>query len=132
MIAPLTTSFTQNGSGIGYPSITDTAVKASIQSVDLDYKSITMQIRAGTYAGSVFTPDPHLGIVGTLFINYGANPMICQVTNATGLNNEFNITIPAQITQINNIVANFTAAQAVIELFLCVSGGLFPGTQVTG
>jgi hypothetical protein len=128
----LTTAFTQNGSGIGYPTINDTAVKASIQTIDLDSKAITLQVRAGTFVGSVFTPDPHTGIVATLFVNYGVSPYTCQVTNVTGLNETFNLTLSSQTTPINDMVANAQATQTQIEGFLAVVGGLFPGTQVTG
>ena len=128
----LTTAFTQNGSGIGYPTINDTAVKASIQTIDLDNKTIILQVRAGTFSGSVFTPDPHLGVVGTLTVNYGVSPYTCQVSNSTGLNEIFNLTLSNQTTPINTMATNAAASQTAIEGFLAVVGGLFPGTQVTG
>jgi len=131
-VIELTTPFTQNGSGIGYPTLNDTAVKASVQTVDLDAKQIVLQIRSGTYSGNTFTPDVHLGIVGTLVINYTNTPYTCQATNVTGLNSTFNVPAGTSTTAINNMVTNTIASQAAVEGFIAVSGGLFPGTVVAG
>ena len=125
----LTTPRIESGDDI--TAINDAYAAATNVSVGIYNDTVVITCSYGSKVDSAFVPDNSIPPALIITANTSANPATWSASNAQGFYDSGTIPTANAGPLIALITAN-QAVQAQIEGFLCVNGGLLPGTQQAG